>query len=56
MTQEAYQMYRRITFDFPDSIWAKRARGRLADPVFERIIEQENEARERLIENIKSMR
>ena len=56
MIREAYQMYRRITFDFPDSIWAKRARGRLADPVFERIIEQENEARERLIENIKSMR
>ena len=54
MIREAYQMYRRITFDFPDSIWAKRARGRLADPVFERIIEVENEARERLLEAMKN--
>jgi len=54
MIREAYQMYRRITFDFPDSIWAKRARGRLADPVFERIIQQENEARERLLEAMKN--
>ena len=53
MIREAYQMYRRITFDFPDSIWAKRARGRLADPVFERIIEVENLARERLLEAMK---
>jgi TolA-binding protein len=54
MVTEAYQMYRRITFDFPDSIWAKRARGRLADPVFERIIQQENEARQRLLESMKN--
>jgi hypothetical protein len=31
----AYEIYRRVTFDFPDSLWAKYARGRLADPVFE---------------------
>ena len=31
--------YRRTTFDFPDN-WAKRSRGRLADPAFARIIEQ----------------
>ena len=37
--QEAYQLYRRVTFDFPDSKWAKYARGRLADPAFEDIIE-----------------
>ena len=53
MIREAYQMYRRITFDFPDNIWAKRARGRLADPVFERIIEVENLARQRLLEAMK---
>ena len=47
---ESYQMYRRITFDFPDSIWAKRSRGRLADPVFEKIIKDENLARERMLE------
>jgi tetratricopeptide (TPR) repeat protein len=51
--QEAYEMYRRITFDFPDSIWAKYGRGRLADPVFERIIEQEELARERMLESLK---
>ena len=54
MVREAYQMYRRVTFDFPDSIWAKRARGRLADPVFERIIQEENEARQRLLESMKN--
>jgi hypothetical protein len=32
--QNAYQSYRRVTFDFPDSKWAKMARGRLADAVF----------------------
>jgi outer membrane protein assembly factor BamD (BamD/ComL family) len=53
MVREAYQMYRRITFDFPDSIWAKRARGRLADQVFERIIEVENQERERMLEALK---
>jgi tetratricopeptide (TPR) repeat protein len=30
---QAKQAYSRVTFDFPDSQWAKRARGRLADPV-----------------------
>jgi outer membrane protein assembly factor BamD (BamD/ComL family) len=49
----AYQSYRRITFDFPDSIWAKYARGRLADPVFESRVKLENEDRERMIESIK---
>ncbi|MFZ9935507.1 MAG: tetratricopeptide repeat protein [Luteolibacter sp.] len=50
----AYQLYRRVTFDFPDSKWAKFARGRLADPVFERIINEEKTARERMIEQIKA--
>ncbi|MGB1125763.1 MAG: tetratricopeptide repeat protein, partial [Phycisphaeraceae bacterium] len=51
--QQAYQLYRRTTFDFPDSVWAKQARGRLADPVFARIIEIEQEARERMLEALK---
>ncbi len=54
--REAYELYRRVTFDFPDSKWAKYARGRLADPTFERIIREENEARERMIETLKDSR
>lgn len=46
----AYQIYRRVTFDFPDSKWAKYSRGRLADPVFERIIEQEASMRKKMLE------
>lgn len=52
----AYQLYRRVTFDFPDSVWAKYARGRLADPVFEKIIDAENKERERMIESLKEMK
>lgn len=52
----AYQLYRRVTFDFPDSKWAKYARGRLADPAFARIIEIEKLERERLIEALKESR
>ncbi len=52
----AYETYRRVTFDFPDSIWAKYSRGRLADPAFEERIAEENKARERLIEEIKDSR
>jgi outer membrane protein assembly factor BamD (BamD/ComL family) len=51
--QEAYQTYRRVTFDFPDSKWAKFARGRLSDPVFAKIIETETLARETMLENLK---
>jgi tetratricopeptide (TPR) repeat protein len=54
--QEAYQLYRRVTFDFPDSLWAKYARGRLADPAFERIVELETKERERMIEALKEMK
>jgi outer membrane protein assembly factor BamD (BamD/ComL family) len=51
---EAYALYRRVTFDFPDSKWAKYARGRLADPAFEAIIAKEKTERERMIEALKS--
>ena len=51
---EAYERYRRITFDFPDSVWAKQARGRLTDPVFAKIIEAENMERERMLEGLKN--
>ena len=50
---EAYEVYRRVTFDFPDSVWAKQSRGRLADPAFARIIEMEELARERMLEALK---
>jgi hypothetical protein len=52
----AYETYRRVTFDFPDSLWAKYARGRLADPVFAKMIELENLQRERMIEALKESR
>jgi len=52
----AYEIYRRVTFDFPDSKWAKLARGRLADPVFGRIIEEEKLARERMLDGLKEQR
>ncbi len=55
-TAEAYQIYRRTTFDFPDSNWAKRSRGRLADPAFARIIDEEKKAREQLLEGLKKQR
>ncbi|HLP78148.1 MAG TPA: tetratricopeptide repeat protein [Candidatus Paceibacterota bacterium] len=51
--KQAYQLYRRVTFDFPDSIWAKYSRGRLADPVFAEIIAAEELEREIMIESIK---
>jgi len=54
--REAYQTYRRVTFDFPDSVWAKQARGRLADPFFADIIEKEKKARERMLEALKEQR
>ena len=53
---EAYEWYRRTTFDFPDSNWAKRARGRLADPVFESIIRKETLKREQMLEALKNRR
>lgn len=56
MMNEAYQIYRRITFDFPDSKWAKYARGRLADPAFEKIIALEAQDRERMIQALKEKR
>jgi tetratricopeptide (TPR) repeat protein len=51
--QEAYETYRRVTFDFPDSKWAKYARGRLSDAAFARIIETEEENRTALLEAMK---
>ena len=51
--REAYKLYRRTTFDFPDSVWAKQARGRLADPVFATIIAAEEKAREQMLEALK---
>lgn len=52
--KDAYQMYRRVTFDFPDSKWAKYARGRLADPTFSRIIANERKERARIIDALET--
>lgn len=52
----AYEIYRRVTYDFPDSKWAKFSRGRLADPVYSDIIVKETEARERMLEGLKEQR
>jgi tetratricopeptide (TPR) repeat protein len=46
---QAIKLYRRATFDFPDSRWAKQARGRLADATFEDIMKKEEEARKRAL-------
>ncbi|MDX1681063.1 MAG: hypothetical protein R3242_10070, partial [Akkermansiaceae bacterium] len=54
--QAAYQLYRRVTFDFPDSKWAKYARGRLADPIFAEIIAKEESAREKMLNSLKELR
>ena len=54
--KKAYELYRRITFDYPDLIWAKRARGRLNDPAFARIIEMERVDRQRLLDQLKANR
>lgn len=35
--QKAYQMFKRVVWDFPESKWAKWARGQLTSPVFERM-------------------
>jgi tetratricopeptide (TPR) repeat protein len=52
----AYKLYRRITFEYPDSIWAKRARGRLADPAFANIAAEDAAAREKMIEALEEAR
>jgi tetratricopeptide (TPR) repeat protein len=52
----AYKLYQRIKFDFPDSIWAKRARGRLADPAFAGIVAQDEENRAKMIKALKEKR
>jgi TolA-binding protein len=37
----AYQMFKRCVWDYPETKWAKFARGRLTSPVFDRIAEME---------------
>jgi len=56
LTGEAYRLYRRITFDFPDSIWAKRARGRLADPAFEGVTAKDADTRQKMIDALEEQR
>ncbi len=49
----AYNIYNRTRFDFPDSKWAKYARGRLTDKKFAKLIEVDKEMRERHIESLR---
>ncbi|MBI2191338.1 MAG: tetratricopeptide repeat protein [Planctomycetes bacterium] len=39
--RKAYQMFKRCTWDYPETKWAKYARGRLTSPVFDHIAEEE---------------
>jgi TolA-binding protein len=47
---KAYETYRRTTFEFPDSIWAKYARGRLTQSSFQGIAEAEQKRRKKIRE------
>jgi TolA-binding protein len=38
---KSYQMFKRCIWDYPDTKWAKFARGRLTAPIFDRIAEME---------------
>jgi len=38
---DAYRMLKRLTWDYPESVWAKYARGRLTEPELARIEEME---------------
>jgi TolA-binding protein len=52
----AYKTYRRVTYDFPDSKYAKMARGRLSDPAYAKIIEVEQRGRQGMINALKEER
>jgi outer membrane protein assembly factor BamD (BamD/ComL family) len=54
--QSAYKLYRRVTFDFADGNWAKYARGRLADPAFEKLVTDDQRERDRMIDAIKEQK
>jgi len=45
LRKKAYEAYNRTTFEFPDSTWAKRARGRLTQSSFEKIAAAERKRR-----------
>jgi len=47
---KAYEAYNRTTFEFPDSKWAKAARGRLTQSSFEEIAEAERKRRKKIRE------
>ena len=47
---KAYEAYNRTTFEFPDSKWAKYARGRLTQSSFEKIAKAERLRRKRIRE------
>jgi tetratricopeptide (TPR) repeat protein len=53
---KAYEAYNRTTFEFPDSRWAKAARGRLTQSSFENIAAAERKRRERIREMTRNAR
>jgi outer membrane protein assembly factor BamD (BamD/ComL family) len=53
---EAYRVYRRVTYDFPDSKWAKYARGRLADPAFAKTVEADEGRRQGLLKALEAQK
>ncbi len=53
---DAYREYRRVTYDFPDSKWAKFARGRLADPIFARAVEEDAGRRQGLLQALEAQK
>lgn len=47
--EKAYQVYQRMTFDFPESKWTKAARGRLASPELAGRVREEAEKRKKML-------
>jgi outer membrane protein assembly factor BamD (BamD/ComL family) len=52
--QRAVQFYNRVRFEFPSSVWAKYARGRLADPGLSEAMEKEQLRKERILEQLEN--
>ena len=38
--KNAYRTFKRLTWDYPDSDWAKYARGRLAEDAFANMVDE----------------
>jgi len=56
LRKKAYEAYNRTTFEFPDSKWAKHARGRLTQSSFENIAAAERKRRKAIREHTQTAR